>query len=124
MGTGCCQHGDGFSAAMTPGGCPACAGVATLSGLGTCPTGAATIALDALEPGRLGVVCEHCLDPKDASMLRAMGMRPGASVRVCRRGEPCIVEVMPPGPCGCDCRTRIGLAADLARRIRVVERAP
>lgn len=56
-------------------------------------------------------------------MLRAMGMKPGAMVRVCRAGEPCIVEVLAPrggGPCGCDCSTRIGLAKDLAMRVMVI----
>ncbi len=120
----CCQHGDGFEPGVSPAGCPACAdGVVTGGAFDACPTGAATVALGELSPGQMAVVCEHCLGPRDASMLRAMGMRPGASVRVCRQGEPCIVEVMPPGPCGCDCRTRIGLAAELARRIRVVKQA-
>lgn len=68
-------------------------------------------------------VCEHCLDEKDASMLRAMGLKPNSMVRVCRAGEPCIVEVLTPrggGPCGCDCSTRLGLAKDLAQRVMVV----
>jgi len=75
--------------------------------------------------GQTGVVCEHRLDPADAAWLRAMGLRPNARVRVCRRGEPCIVEVLPTAGGdgdGCalaDCCCRIGLARPLADRVMV-----
>ncbi len=98
----------------------------------------AGVALTNLRPGDVGVVCETCMDPIDAAMLRAMGLRPNATIRVCRLGEPCIVEVFtgssaradaacPPGlasdrPCdrpgGCSCR--IGLARPLAERVMVM----
>lgn len=88
------------------------------------PTSAAKpISLHSLAPGRVARVCENCLSDQDVVMLRAMGMKPGAMVRVCRAGEPCIVEVLAPrggGPCGCDCSTRIGLAKDLAMRVMVI----
>jgi Fe2+ transport system protein FeoA len=93
-------------------------GAAALTGVQLPP-----VSLFALGTGRLAKVCEHCLNESDAAMLRAMGMKPGATVRVCRTGEPCIVEVLAPsggGPCGCDCSTRIGLAKDLAMRVMVV----
>lgn len=82
------------------------------------------VALTTLRPGQSGVVCESQLDPSDAAMLRAMGLRPNATIRVCRLGEPCIVEVMTGGvvreDCGRpDCRCRIGLARPLAERVRV-----
>jgi len=66
------------------------------------------------------------LDVRDAALLRAMGLRPNAKVRLCRLGEPCIVEVMTgagdgtcKGPGGCWCR--IGLAKPLAGGLEVEE---
>jgi hypothetical protein len=55
-------------------------------------------------------------------LLRAMGLRPQAVVRVCRLGEPCIVEVTTGGTTcgesgGC---CRIGLARALASAVLVV----
>ncbi len=78
--------------------------------------------------GDTGVVCHHHLDAKDAELLRAMGLRPRARVRVCKRGEPCIVEVMSGcghGGGGVDdaCSCRIGLSRTLARRV-MIELAP
>lgn len=53
-----------------------------------------------------------------------MGLRPRARVRVCKRGEPCIVEVLAGcghGGGGIDdaCSCRIGLAGSLARRVMI-----
>jgi Fe2+ transport system protein FeoA len=88
--------------------------------------GQGRVALTSLRPGQLGVVCETCLDPGDASMLRAMGLRPNATVRVCRFGEPTILEILAvtpdSGPCQCNCSCRIGLAKELAARITVLPR--
>ncbi|MBL4698620.1 MAG: FeoA domain-containing protein [Phycisphaerales bacterium] len=55
----------------------------------------------------------HCTQahPDDCSMLRAMGLRPDASVQMCRLGEPCIISLS--GAC------RIGLAKDIASRVMV-----
>lgn len=100
-----------------------CAGTCTATG-----SSAGAIPLTQLRPGQVGVVCETCLDAMDAAMLRAMGLRPAASIRLCRLGEPCIVEVFPadcpegePGACAqVDCRCRIGLIRYLADRVRVV----
>jgi hypothetical protein len=58
-------------------------------------------------------------------LLRAMGLRPNAAIRICRLGEPTIVEVLPSRPgegnrCARpDCRCRIGLAWTLAQRVMV-----
>lgn len=58
-------------------------------------------------------------DPADASYLRAMGLRAGAMVRVCRVGEPCVIEVISGHTCKCHCRCRIGLARNLAALVWV-----
>jgi hypothetical protein len=67
------------------------------------------------------------MDPCDAALLRAMGLRPNATVRLCRLGEPCIVEVLNGasedgcrGTGGCWCR--IGLAKPLACAVVVENR--
>ena len=53
-----------------------------------------SVALAKLKAGQTARVCEACVDPRDAALLRAMGLRPNALIRVCRVGEPCIVEVV------------------------------
>lgn len=86
--------------------------------------------LSRMRIGQVGTICETCMDPRDAAMLRAMGLKKNARVRLCRAGEPCIVEVLSvagAGPeCGspCEsaasaCRCRIGLARALAERVMV-----
>jgi len=52
---------------------------------------------------------------EEVRMLRAMGLRPNASVTMCRLGEPCIVSLS--GACGGGCR--IGLAKEIADRVMV-----
>lgn len=85
----------------------------------------AAVALTALRAGQVGVVCETCLDAGDATVLRAMGLRPNSTIRVCRVGEPTIIEVLPSrvgegSQCASpDCRCRLGLAWVLASRVRV-----
>lgn len=87
-----------------------------------------TSALTSMLPGQTAVVRETRMDARDAALLRAMGLRPNATVRLCRLGEPCIVEVLTGsneggcnGPAGCWCR--IGLARPLANAV-VVEDPP
>lgn len=66
-------------------------------------------------------MAEAQLAADDAAMLRAMGLVPGATFRVCRTGEPCIVAVMHTGATSqCSCGgSRIGLASNLAKQILV-----
>jgi len=68
-----------------------------------------------LRRGEVATVCSAELDAHDGALLRAMGLRPEARVRVCRLGQPCIVEVC--DDCGGGCR--IGLARDIAERVLV-----
>jgi Fe2+ transport system protein FeoA len=80
------------------------------------------VAMTTLQAGQMATVFQTSLDPGDAALLRAMGLRPSARIRICRLGEPCIVEVLSgtdscgrPGGCAC----RIGLARPLAERVMV-----
>lgn len=78
--------------------------------------------LSSLQIGDGARVVSTDVDAKDAALLRAMGLVPGATIRVSRTGNPCIVTVLcTRGECHCNA-TRIGLAADLAQRI-VIEPA-
>ena len=81
-----------------------------------------SVSLTTLRAGQTAMVCQTSLDPGDAALLRAMGLRPLARIRVCRLGEPCIVEVLSGNETcgrkgGCVCR--IGLARPLAERVMV-----
>lgn len=81
--------------------------------------------LSTLARGQVAVVAAVDAQPEDAAYLRAMGLRPAAFVRVCRAGEPCVVEVMGGTPtCTCHCRSRIGLARPLAERVLVSAAEP
>ncbi len=60
------------------------------------------------------------MEPRDAAMLRAMGMRPRCRVRMIRAGEPCIVEVLGINPATGGCGCRLGLARELAARVMVL----
>jgi len=78
------------------------------------------MSLAQLPAGRMATICESAatLDKHDAAMLRAMGLRPNATVRVCRPGEPCIIEVLAGGE-RCRDACRIGMARELADQIVV-----
>ena len=76
---------------------------------------APSVPLTQLSRGQRGRIIAGQLDSEDASVLRAMGLRPDASVQMCRLGEPCIVALS--GACGGGCR--IGLAKDIAARVMV-----
>lgn len=69
--------------------------------------------------GWIGRVVAADLPASEAAMLRAMGLRPGAVIRVCRRGVPTVVEVVSGHQCKCHCRCRIGIAAEVGRAIVV-----
>jgi Fe2+ transport system protein FeoA len=92
--------------ACTPGQC-ACDGPGT-------PV-RAEVPLTSLEPGQVGMVTRTMLSEQDASLLRAMGLRPSARIRLCQAGEPWIIEVRRPGG-AC---SRIGLAGAIARGVHV-----
>ena len=74
------------------------------------------ISLTQLPRGASATIHGNTLAHEDASMLRAMGLRPDAQIRVCRMGRSCIVDV-------CDECTnggcRIGLSSELAKHVFV-----
>src|SRR3954471_22777218 len=76
MGKDCCGCGnDGFDAsACSTGSVPAAPVVQVQE----------AVCLTALKAGQTAMVCQTSLDPSDAALLRAMGLRPLARIRVCR----------------------------------------
>lgn len=74
--------------------------------------------LSGLRAGQTGLLWRLDLEPHDAALLRAMGLRPQALVRLCRVGDPTILEVLAGGE-ECRCASRIGLAAALTHRVLV-----
>lgn len=79
----------------------------------------ASIRLTTLNPGQVGQLFAADLSPElgeeHARLLRAMGLRPQASVRVCRQGDPCIVQVGQVRGDSC----RLGLSRRVADQISV-----
>ncbi len=73
------------------------------------------VSLAQMARGARGTVCSVTLEKSEASTLGPMGLRERASIRVCRRGEPCIVEVgCTPGMC-----RRIGVSRRVAQQVMV-----
>ena len=73
------------------------------------------IPLARMSAGEHGKVCSLGLAAAQKSELGPMGLRERSCVRVCRVGEPCIVEVgCAPGMC-----RRIGLSRLVAQRVMV-----
>ncbi|MBM4006252.1 MAG: ferrous iron transport protein A [Planctomycetes bacterium] len=59
---------------------------------------------------RLDAGCMAGLPKNDQCLLRAMGVHEHCELRVCKPGEPCIIEVE---------RTRVGLSGPVAQRLLV-----
>ncbi|MBO6514158.1 MAG: ferrous iron transport protein A [Phycisphaerales bacterium] len=78
-------------------------------------SGAGWIPLTELSRGQSGRVQLQGAATEEVKMLRAMGLRPNASVTMCRHGQPCIVSLS--GACGGGCR--IGLAKEIAGRVMI-----
>jgi len=73
------------------------------------------VPLSRLRDGDRGWLHTTNLCCEDCELLNAMGMVQHCEIRVCQRGEPCIVQVN---------STRLGLSAVLARNIMVSIVAP
>ena len=63
-----------------------------------------------LPPGTRAVL-RQVTDHHSRAVLRSLGLVEGALVRICRAGEPCIIQVR---------STRIGLSKAVARSVHVV----
>lgn len=70
----------------------------------------ATMTLDQMPTGSTATVVSPAATSHDAGLLRAMGLREGLPVRVCRAGSRCIVEVA---------GTRLGLAREMTAGVKV-----
>ena len=77
----------------------------------TTPMTTAAVSLVELEVGRSGRFQRAALDDEALDMLNALGLTTDSVVRLCKKGEPCIVQVR---------STRIGLSCDVAGAIYVV----
>lgn len=108
--------GEAPAAAPLPAACCAPVACSASERLGT-------TRLTDLRAGQVATICECALEPRDASVLRAMGLKHSARVRVCRVGEPFVVEVLFNG-CRGSCSSRIGLARPLAGRVMVSDPTP
>jgi len=72
---------------------------------------AAPVRLSQLPAGSIAKFHASELAADDAALLRALGLTDRCRVRVCKAGEPCIVQVQ---------ATRIGLSHEVAEGILVV----
>jgi Fe2+ transport system protein FeoA len=80
------------------------------------------MSLSQLAPGTIARVQNCALEPGDEAYLRALGLAPLARLRVCRLGEPCVVELLSDGEETCDREhgcCRIGLSKALAKQVMV-----
>lgn len=68
------------------------------------------VPLTSLALGARGLLQMADLDSGDSALLAALGLREGSRFRVCKQGEPWIVQVR---------STRIGLAQRIARQLFV-----
>jgi len=75
------------------------------------PASAAPIRLSDLRVGATARFHDARLDREMSRFLRAIGLTRTSEVRICKHGEPCIVQVR---------STRIGLSRALAGQIYVV----
>ena len=67
-----------------------------------------SIALNRLESGQHAIIDQLGLAPADEDLLQAMGIPRGSEVRICRAGNPCIVQVE---------NVRVGISGRVAKRI-------
>lgn len=73
--------------------------------------GPTPVPLSALAVGALATVARRNLSPCDSELLVAMGLTDRKTLRVCRAGDPCIIEIG---------GTRLGLSAVMARCVLVL----
>jgi len=64
-----------------------------------------------LEVGAMARMVDASVDAESRSLLRALGLTDDSRLRVCKRGEPCVIQVR---------ATRIGISSRIAEQIMVV----
>ena len=64
-----------------------------------------------LDVGEWGRMVDATIDPESRSLLQALGLTDNSRLRVCKRGEPCVVQVR---------ATRIGISSRIAQHITVI----
>jgi Fe2+ transport system protein FeoA len=74
----------------------------------------APVPLSQLSSGAVGRVQNAELAHADSALLRALGLTTRSLIRVCKSGDPCIVQVR---------TTRIGLSRKVAENILVIPEA-
>lgn len=75
------------------------------------PVATLPVALTALAAGRTGRLHEARLDADSVGLLRALGLSETEAFRLCKAGEPCILQVG---------ATRIGVSRTVASNIYVI----
>lgn len=78
------------------------------------PMASVPVSLAQLGAGTMARLHAAHLAIEDCALLRALGLTDRCLLRVCKAGEPCIVQVR---------QTRIGLSRELARGIFVIPEA-
>ncbi|GAB4387110.1 MAG: hypothetical protein Kow0022_18280 [Phycisphaerales bacterium] len=79
------------------------------------PASAGRLRVCDLAEGQHARVVQTLGGESELAYLKALGIEPGAEVRVCRAGSPCVLGLGL--ACGGSCR--IGIGRDMARRIVV-----
>jgi Fe2+ transport system protein FeoA len=67
--------------------------------------------LTELEVGATARMLDAAVDAELRTLLRSLGLTDNSPLRVCKRGEPCVVQVR---------ATRIGISRRIAQQITVV----
>ena len=88
--------------------------VSSLASSSVEPMASVPVSLAQLRAGTMARVHAAHLAMEDCALLRALGLTERCLLRVCKAGEPCIVQVR---------QTRIGLSRELARGILVIPEA-
>jgi len=73
------------------------------------------VALSTLRAGLTGRLHEARLDDQSVGLLRALGLSDAEAFRLCKAGDPCILQVG---------TTRIGVSRAVAARIFVIPDSP
>lgn len=74
-------------------------------------TSQGVVRLADVEAGTTGRMSDARLEPGSRALLRALGLTDGSVLRVCKQGEPCVVQVR---------TTRIGLSSRVARDVFIL----